>query len=118
MAKARTMKLEGRIADESRVRCPSTNLGIAQGATLRAAGIERCAGPVRQFRKPSDPVAREGNIDAGKLDDTGGDSGGVMAAARREGFYAELVKPSGTRGEIPRSRNLKGLLSRGWPRGP
>jgi len=112
------MKLEGRIADESRVRCPSTNPGIARGATLWAAGIERCAGLVRQFRKPSDPVAREGSIDVGKLDDTDGDSGGVMAAARREGSYAELVKSSGARGEIPRRRGLKEPPPRGLPRGP
>jgi hypothetical protein len=68
-------------------------------------------------RKPSLPLIGEGNIVGGKLTETAGDSGGVLAAARREGLHAGLEKPSWLRGEIPRSGLLEGSLARGWPPG-
>jgi len=40
------MKLRERADATSQARCSLTNLGSAQGATLRAAGIERRAGLV------------------------------------------------------------------------
>ena len=54
-----------------------------------------------QIRKPSLPLIGEGNIVGGKLDETVGDSGGVLAAARTEGLHAELEKPSWPRGRNP-----------------
>jgi hypothetical protein len=54
-----------------------------------------------QFRKPSLPLIGEGNIAGGKLTETADDSGGVLAAARKEGMHAELEKPSWPRGRNP-----------------
>ena len=54
-----------------------------------------------RFRKPSLPLIGEGNIVGGKLAETAGDSGGVLAAARKEGMHAELEKPSWPRGRNP-----------------
>ena len=52
-------------------------------------------------RKPSLPLIGEGNIVGGKLAETAGDSGGVLAAARKEGLHAELEKPSWSRRRNP-----------------
>jgi hypothetical protein len=41
------VKLRRRFAGESRGRCLLTNQASGRGATLRAAGIERCAGLVK-----------------------------------------------------------------------
>jgi len=46
----------------------------------------------------------EGNIVGGKLTETAGGSGGVLAAARKEGMHAELEKPSWPRGRNPPER--------------
>lgn len=94
------MKLRRRFAGESRGRCLLTNPEEVRGATLRAAGIERCAGlEIVKYRKPSLPIVGEGSIDDGKVAETVIDSGGVLSAARSEGLYTELEKPSWPPGE-------------------
>jgi hypothetical protein len=55
-------------------------------------------------RKPSLPLIGEGNIVGGKLTETAGDSGGALAAARKEGLHAGLERPSWSRGRNPPER--------------
>jgi len=93
----------------SRGRCLLTNPTSGRGATLRAAGIERCAslvmtrtgGRASRVKAKAVPGAENWLTTA-----TG--SGGVMAAARRERVVLKLAKPSWPRGERPRSKVVAG----------
>lgn len=66
------MELRRRFAGVSRGRCLLTNLGMGQGAALRAAGNERRAGPVTTgapfsrsiLWKPHHPLTGEATADA------------------------------------------------------
>jgi len=73
---------------ESTTWCPLTNLVFDQGATLRAAGIERRASPVSTSPEAEPPVyRRRQHSNHGNRLETVASSGGVMTAARSEGLY-------------------------------
>ncbi len=94
MARARTMKLRRRALCESGVRSLLTNPVPDWGATLWAAGIERCAILVR--RRSGSRAAR-GRAKAALGSEiwlmTGRKSGGVMAVARKEGLHRNWRSP-------------------------
>lgn len=86
MERARTMKLRERADAMSQARCSLTNPGKARRATLWAAGIKRCAGPVRtksRSRAPRERAKATPAVGAWLMKSTDG-SGGVMAAARKD----------------------------------
>jgi len=89
----------------SRERCLLTNPTSGRGATLRAAGIERCASLVmtRTGGRASRVWAKAAS-DAESWLKTATDSGGVMAAARRDGSYRNWRSPPGPGEKDPGAR--------------
>ncbi len=101
------MRKQGAVPPDKPRCCLGSDLAGRRYRTL-------CRPREHQFRKPSLPLIGEGNIVCGKLAETAGDSGGVLAAAREEGVHAELEKPSWPRGRNPAEQRCWKAL---WPEG-
>ena len=90
------MKLRRRFAGESQGRCLLTNRTSGPGATLRAAGIERCASPVTAICGGRAPQlwAKAAQAVENWLKTTACTTG-VLTAARREGLWRNWRSPPG-----------------------
>src|SRR5437763_13119214 len=99
------MKLRRHVAvAKSRAWYLLTNPALGRGTTRRAAGIESGASLVNTKPVPSLSITGEGSIRSGYLKKHRSGTGGVFAAARREGEHRRPAKPSWPRGERPRRK--------------
>ena len=81
---------------------PPDNPRVSLGSNLVGRRYRTLCRPrEHKSRKPSLPLIGEGNIVGGKLTETAGGSGGVLAAARKEGLHEKLEKPSWPRWRNP-----------------
>jgi hypothetical protein len=108
------MKLRERVEATSQARCSLTNPGVARKATLRAAGIERCAGLVNTSSgsRASRSQAKASLRVEDWLRETTRGSGGVMAAARKDWVVDEtgealLAPERKTRERLRRQRQSR-----------